>query len=117
MKTWKIEMGMVALILLTVNVLTHHLFSIELLAAGAVLLTFAHAQVADRLAEHEAQRCVPEVDCFRRMWYYFIGKEMLWLLYFAMSHAYSALVGVFVFLAYPMWRRLYRKHYPLGRHG
>jgi hypothetical protein len=117
MKTWKIEVSVVAAILLAVNVITHHLFSIEPIAAIAVLLTFCHAQVADRLAEQEALRVVPQVDCYRRMGYYFVGKEVCWLLYFSMSHAYSALVGVFVFLLYPVWRRLYRKHYPVGRYG
>lgn len=117
MKTWYAETGIVAFILLAVLVFTHRLFSVELIAAAAVLLTFGHASVADRLAEREELRCTPEVECFRKMWYYFVGKEMLWLLYFFMIHAYSALVGVFVFLAYPVWRRLYRRHYPLGRHG
>lgn len=109
MKTWKIEMLVVATILLVVNYLSHKLFSIEILAAIAVILTFGHAQIADRLAEKEAQKDIPEVDCYRKMWYYFVGKEMFWFLYFFMNHSYSALVGVFVFLAYPVWRSIYRK--------
>lgn len=117
MKTWKLELLVVGLVLLMVNLITHRLFSIELIASIAVLMTFGHAQVADRLAEHEALRAVPQVECYRRMGNYFVGKEMCWLLYFSLSHAYSALVGVFVFLLYPVWRRIYRKHFPLGRHG
>lgn len=117
MKTWRVEVLVVAAILLTVNIITHHLLSIELIAAVAVLLTFCHAQIADRLAEQEALKVVPQVDCYRKMGYYFIGKEICWLLFFSCSHAYSALVGVFVFLLYPVWRRLYRKHHPIGRHG
>ncbi len=108
MKTWKVEMLVVAVILLTVNFFAQKLFSIEILAAIAVLLTFGHAQIADRLAEKEAQREEPEVECFRKMWYYFVGKEIFWLLYFFLNHSYSALVGVFVFLFYPVWRRIYR---------
>jgi hypothetical protein len=108
MKTWKVEMLVVAAILMAVNFFAHKLFTIEILAAAAVVLTFGHAQVADRLAEKEAQREVPEVECYRKMWYYFVGKEIFWLLYFFLNHSYSALVGVFVFLLYPVWRRVYR---------
>lgn len=98
----------VTAILLAVNFLTGKLFTIEVLAAIAVVLTFGHAQIADRLAEQESLRSVPQVDCYRKMRYYFLGKEVLWLLYFFLNHSYSALVGVFIFLAYPVWRSLYR---------
>lgn len=108
MKTWKIEMMVVTAILIVVNYLAHKLFSIEILAALAVLLSFGHTQISARLAEKEAQRPIPEVECYKEMWYYFVGKEMLWLLYFFFNHSYSALVGVFIFIFYPVWRRLYR---------
>ena len=101
-------MLVVTVILVAVNFFTHKLFTIEILAAAAVLLTFGHAQIADRLAEKEAEKSFPEVDCYRKMWYYFVGKELFWLLYFFLNHSYSALVGVFVFLTYPVWRRVYR---------
>jgi hypothetical protein len=117
MKTWKVETAVVAFILLVVLLATHRLCSIELIAAAAVLLTFGHASVADRLAEREERRSVPEVECYRKMRYYFLGKEALWFLYFLLSHAYSALVGVCVFLVYPLWRRVYRRYFPLDRHG
>lgn len=122
MKTWKVEMLVVTAILLAVNYFTHgvHL-SIELVGSAAVLLTFGHAQIADRLAEAENQRARDaalsvypsteakiKVECFRKLWWYYVGKESCWLVYFACTHAYSALVGVFVFLAYPVWRRIYR---------
>lgn len=109
MKTWKIEMMVVAAILGVVNYLTHGLhLSIELVGSLAVLLTFGHAQIADRLAEQEGLRDKPTVDCHRMMWWYFGAKEMCWLFYFLFTHTYSALVGVFVFLAYPVWRGMYR---------
>ena len=101
-------MLVVATILMVVNYFAHHLLSIELVGSLAVLLTFGHAQIADRLAEQEGLRDKPQVDCYRKMVYYFVGKEMCWLVYFACTHTYSALVGVFVFLAYPVWRRFYR---------
>lgn len=114
MKTWKLEMAGVAAILLAVNFFTHKILSIELLASMAVLLTFGHAQIADRLAEQEGLKKVPAVSCYKKMWYYFMAKEFFWLLYFFMNKSYSALIGVFVFLAYPVWRSWYRRMKPIN---
>lgn len=115
MKTWKVETLVVAVILLAVNFFAHRLWTIELIASAAVLLTFGHTSIAARLAEQEELRQVPQVECYRKMWYYFAGKETLWFLYFFLNHSYSALVGVCVFLAYPIWRRWWRKIKPLGQ--
>jgi hypothetical protein len=109
MKTFHYETTFVALVLLAVNYFTHRLFTIEMLAAIAVLLTFGHVSIADRLAEQEELRAVPVVDYYKKLWYYFVGKEFFWFLYFFLNHSYSALVGVFLFLAYPVWRKIYRK--------
>jgi hypothetical protein len=114
MKTWHIEMAVVATVLLVLNIVTGKLFTIEALAAVAVLLTFGHAQVADRMAEQEELREKPSVNCFRMLWFYFIGKEIFWLLYFFLNHSFSALVGVITFLLYPAWRRAYRRKYPVN---
>lgn len=114
MKTWKAEMLVVAAILLVVNWLTHKLFSLEVLAALAVLLSFGYAQISSRLVEIEAERAKPSVSCYQKLWYYFIGKEILWILYFFLSHSYSALVGCFIFIAYPVWRKYWRKIKPYG---
>lgn len=110
MKTWKVEMIFVAGVLLLCNIIAGSPKGLELLAALAVLLSFGHAQIADRLAEKEEKRDIPEVDCYKKLWYYFVGKELCWLLFFLLSHAWSALAGVFIFLAYPFWRKLYRAH-------
>lgn len=115
-------MLVVTTILLVVNYFTHGFnITMELIGSSAVLLTFGHAQIADRLAEAENQRiryaadsvyptkeAKIKVECFRKLWWYYVGKEACWLAYFVYTHAYSALVGVFVFLAYPVWRRMYR---------
>lgn len=111
MKTWKIEMLMVAVILLTVNIIAKKLFTIEMLAALAVLITFGYVQIADRMAEQESIKNEPTVFCYKKMWYYSVGKEMLWFLYFLLNHSYSALVGVVIFLGYPIWRSLYRRRF------
>ena len=108
-------MLVVASILLAVNLVCHKIFTIEILAAIAVLLTFGHAQIADRMAEQEELRDKPAVDCYKKLWYYFIGKECFWCLYFLLNHSYSALVGVIVFLLYPIWRRIYRRK--IKKHG
>ncbi len=110
MKTWKQEMLFVAGVLLAVNGFRNDFHPLEILAAIAVFLTFGHAQIADRLAEKESQRDNPEVDCYKKLWYYFVGKEILWCLYFLLSHSYSALAGVAIFFCYPFWRIFYRKH-------
>lgn len=110
MKTWKIETLVVALVLLAVNIVTHKIFTIEVLAAIAVLLSFGHASISDRLAEQEALKEKPIVDCYRKLHYYYVGKEFFWFLYFFLNHSYSALVGVIVFFAYPVWRKIYRTH-------
>lgn len=142
-------MAVVAVILCVVAALTasaENHYS-EWIGAVAVLLTFAHVQVADRLAETESTRemlrrdalCKSQlyehaheklrpplhvvkaaderywlhVDCHHWARRYLVSKEICWLIYFVMLGAWSALVGVGVFLLYPVWRHYYRKRYPL----
>ena len=88
---------------------------VELVGAAAVTLSFAHAQVADRLAERDAARARPSVDCHRWATRYLVGKETLWLAYFAAHRSWSALAGVALFLVYTPWRRWWRARHPLGR--
>jgi len=122
MRTWQIEMIVVGNILAVVAILTASPanYYIEVVGALAVLLTFAHVQVADRLAEKEQEReslklSEETVECHRWATRYLVSKEICWLLYFLVLGAYSALVGVGVFLLYPVWRRYYRKKRPLDR--
>ena len=111
-RTWQVELTAVAAILGAVAIVTGGR-AIELLGAGAVTLSFAHAQVADRLAEREAARARPSVDCHRWAARYLVGKEALWLAYFVAHRSWSALAGVALFLAYPVWRRWWRARRPL----
>lgn len=104
--THAIEVAVVAACLGAV--LLYHGFSwTELIGSLAVLLTFTHAQIATRLAEAQAHLPKPAVECWRWAERYFIGKEVLWFVYFSAVGAWSALVGVCVFLIYPWWRKLY----------
>ncbi len=101
------------LVLLAAAVIVSGGGHIEWLGAAAVFLTFGHASVADRLAEVQAEKPKDKVEvwCFYKLKRYYYGKEILWLGYFILLHAWSALVGVFVFILYVPWRRLWRRHH------
>jgi hypothetical protein len=113
-RTWQIETAVVALALaLTVAFTGGHW--VEWCGALAVLATFGHASVTERLVERESNRARPEVDCHRWSRRYWVTKECAWLVYFIAQDCWSALVGVGVFLAYPLWRSWYRRRFPVGR--
>lgn len=127
MKTWHIEMAVVAIVLLVVALASGG-GPLELLGAGAVLLSFGHAQVADRLAEAERERRAyvrfadgdgdtdaHAVSCHAWATRYLVGKEALWCLYFVAHRSWAALAGVALFLSYPAWRAWWRARRPLGR--
>lgn len=78
------------------------------IGALAVVLSFGHAQVADRMREKEAAKLLPDVACWRWSDRYFVGKEAAWAVYFVATRTWPALAGVAVFLAYPLWRRWWR---------
>jgi hypothetical protein len=91
---------------------------LECVGAAAVLASFAHAQVADRMAEYSAKAeyfsepvlgFTRPAACWRWALRYFVTKELLWLVYFVAHRSWSALVGVGVFLAYPLWRKWWRR--------
>jgi len=101
-------MLVVSTILLMVNYFTGKLFTIEILAALAVVLSFGHMQISSRLAEQEHSKATPSIRCYRRLSYYLVGKEVLWFIYFLTNKSYSALVGVVIFLLYPFWRKWWK---------
>ena len=128
-----VELGIVAIVLLTVSKLSGG-GGIELIGAFAVIASFAHAQVADRLAEAEGQRRERALDrtrfiarvkinelmdevqdqnvavhCYQWAARYFTAKEALWFVYFVAHRSWSALAGVGLFLLYPVWRRWWRR--------
>lgn len=110
-KTWHGELLVVASVLAGVAI--YRGAWVEWLCAAAVLASFGHASVAERLRERDAQRVKPEVECVQWTWRYFTAKEALWASYFIATGAYVALVGVAVFLAFPVWRGWWRKRHPL----
>lgn len=113
MRTWHGEMAFVGVALAGVAIASGGGF-VELLGATAVLLTFGHASVSERLREREAARLRPSVDCHRWATRYFISKEAIWFAYFVLHRSWAALAGVLLFLLYPSWRRLWRRHHPLA---
>lgn len=108
-RTWHIEAFVIGSALALVVMFSSRAF-VEWIGAFAVLASFMHAQIADRLAEREAARPTPDVECHRHAVRYFVAKESLWCVYFVVHRSWSALVGVGLFLAYPLWRKWYRSH-------
>ncbi len=117
-RTYHIEGAFVMGSLCAVLVLTHK-GPIEYLGAAAVFFTFMHATIAEYMREAESERLqknevgsVAPVECCYKLPYYFYAKEIIWLAYFTLLGAYSALVGVVVFLLYQPWRSLWRSYNP-----
>lgn len=109
MKMWQKEALAVASILFLVVIFTGAK-PIEYVGSLAVLFTFMHAQVGFRFSEAAQNNADSPtiVSCHRWSTRYFMAKEALWFVYFFALGAWSALVGVGVFLAYPFWRKHYR---------
>ena len=107
-KTWHIEMFIVAIILFGVVAISKNSY-VEILGTLAVLASFGHTQISFRLQELEEQKPVPSVECHRYLTFYFFTKEFFWFSYFIATKSYSALFGVVLFLLYPIWRKIWRK--------
>lgn len=111
-KTWIYEAIVVGMVLLSVWFFTGHKI-IEFIGSLAVFITFLHAQISDRLQERQAIQEKPDVECHWKLNYYFISKEILWILFFSLTGAYSAITGAILFCLYPLWRKYYRKLKPI----
>ncbi len=103
-KTWQLEAAFVSLVLVLTVILSGNTLK-EWIGAAAVLFTFMHAQVSDRLAQKQAQMEKPDVPCHGYAARYYMMKEGLWIVYFILSQTWSALAGGFIFLLYPLWRK------------
>ena len=113
MKTWMVEIAIVWLVLIGVVGGTRGGL-LEAVGALAVLAAFAHAQVAERMREREAQKSKSDVHCHRWLTRYFLVKELLWCSYFVAHRSWAALAGVGVFLLYPLWRKWWRVRRPIA---
>jgi len=112
LRTWHFEHAFVLVVLSVVALYSRSL--VEWLGVIAVYFSFAHAAIADRMAERQALQLRPEVECYRWSTRYFVGKEVVWVAYFVAHRSYSALVGCALFLAYPVWRKFWRSVHPIG---
>lgn len=81
----------------------------QVISAFAVMGTFGHMSVGSRLEEAQDRSDVKTVECYRKLSYYLVAKESLWLVAFTLLHAWTAIAGIPLFLFYPAWRRLYRR--------
>ena len=114
LRTYHVEQAFVGLVLIVAALITRRGL-IEWVGVIAVFLNFGHVSVADRLREAEEKRRERSepvmVECYQKLDYYYFSKEIFWLLYFVLLGAWSALVGVGLFLCYGPWRRIYRKYH------
>lgn len=119
--TWHYEAAVAATILLAVAALTTpsphaallgdlalRQFLIIWLSAGAVLGSFLHAQVGTYMAEDMSHTDEPLTECYHKLGEYWVYKEILWFCVFLLSGAYPAIAGSFIFLLFPVWRKIYK---------
>ena len=111
MKTWHFESLVVVLILSAITYFTGNRYQ-DWIAVLAVWLSFGHASISERLREKEAAQDIPTIECYQKLNYYWIAKEIVWVIFFLATKSYSALVGCFIFIIYPYWRKLWRKLHP-----
>ena len=112
--TWRLESLAMATVLGGVVLFTDSGW-LPWVGAAAVYLTSRHMSVADRLREKEQLGLETSVHCVSWLERYWVGKEILWAVYFVALEAWPALVGVALFIAYPYWRRWYRRRWPANR--
>lgn len=109
MRMWKKEALVAACILGVVPIIKHDIW--EVVGALAVFIGFMHGQIAERhnyvsaVMEKEGKEVL--VDCWKWSMRYFIGKEIMWIIYFIHLRAWSALIGCGLYALYPIWRKYY----------
>jgi hypothetical protein len=106
LKTWHIETAVVYSILIGVNLYVDADL-IGWVGAVAVALSFGTTSISARMTEAQEKLAEKTVHCYKWFNFYYVGKEITWVAYFVMLKSWSALVGCFVFGAYPVWRKLY----------
>lgn len=114
MRTWHYEILFVGIVLACVAYLFANNW-INWLTTAALLVTFNHAQIGDRLQERQKVMVIRTVECYHKLNKLFMAKEIMWIIAFAVMQNYAAIVGSVLFFLYPWWRKLYRKKIkPIG---
>src|SRR5882757_187050 len=111
MKTWHYELLVVTGILCLTTLLFQN-NRINWITTVAIMFTFQHAQIGDRLQEGQRQMTNPDVKCFWKLNILFAMKEIVWIATFLLMHNYAAIVGSIMFACYPVWRKIYRSYRP-----
>lgn len=109
MKTWHIEILIVGIILCTITAFIGNNV-VNWITTLAVLLTFNHAQIGDRLQEKQGVMDKPTVECYWKLNRLFAAKEVTWIVAFVLMKNYAAIFGSILFALYPLWRKYYRKN-------
>ena len=107
MRTWHKEAAVAAVILSfsgIASVMGGVPVIVAVLSGLAVFATFLHAQVAARLSEAATVGHL-KVECYFKERYYYVAKEILWLLLFVITWNLPALAGCIFMLLYPVWRQ------------
>lgn len=107
LRTWHLELLVAAAVVIGTTAATATRL-VDWLACAAVIASFCHGQVAERMAEAQGELARPTVDCYRVANFYWIFKECLWLSYFIADGVYAAVCGCVLFASYPAWRRFWR---------
>lgn len=107
MRTWIKGVLVVGAVLCVVTLLTGNT-KVNWVITAAIIMTFQHAQIADRLQERQAKMAVPDVACYYKLNWLFAIKEILWITAFIMLKTWSAIIGADMFALYPLWRKYYR---------
>ncbi len=92
---------------------------VEWVGVFGVVFTFEYQVLSTYLREHAEARKkigkhVKSDSIYKEIQFLFYAKEVIWISYFLLLGAYSAIVGTIVFICYGVWRKLYRNEYPLG---
>lgn len=108
MRTWHIEISFVGAILFLITCFFANNW-INWITTIAILVTFNHGQIGDRLQERQSKMDQPTVECYYKLNRLFTAKEILWIIAFLLMKNYAAIVGSVLFALYPYWRKYYRK--------
>jgi hypothetical protein len=108
-QTWIYEILVVGIILSAVTLCFANNL-INWVSTIAILLTFNHGQIGDRLQERQSKMDKPTVECYHKLNKLFAGKEIVWIAAFLLMKNYAAIVGSALFFVYPFWRKYYRKN-------
>jgi hypothetical protein len=112
LRTWYFETAFAVAVIVSTTLATATR-AIDWIACAAVIATFRHGQITDRMVEAQGALPTPTVHCYRVAGRYWVMKEVLWIAFFVLQGSYAAVVGAALFALYPAWRRAWRAFHPM----